>query len=111
LRYQGEFSEYFDANTHLLITRALDYSDPASGHGDLAAALQVATAKFLLESFTTDWRFSPRAAARSSRRCGQPTAVSYAEIDAPHGTTVLLDPRYLRGVLLSKARWPHDALL
>ena len=100
LRYQGDkFSEYFDANTYLLITRALDYFDPASRHGgDLAAALQVATAKFLLISFTTDWRFSP---ARSREIVKALVAnhrdVSYAEIDAPHGHDAFLleDARYL----------------
>ncbi|MFM9899379.1 MAG: homoserine O-acetyltransferase [Polaromonas sp.] len=105
LRYQGDkFSEYFDANTYLLITRALDYFDPASGHGgDLAAALQVATAKFLLVSFTTDWRFSP---ARSREIVKALVAnqrdVSYAEIDAPHGHDAFLleDARYL-GVVRS----------
>ena len=100
LRYQGDkFSEYFDANTYLLITRALDYFDPASRHGgDLAAALKAATAKFLLVSFTTDWRFSP---ARSREVVKALVAnqrdVSYAEIDAPHGHDAFLleDARYL----------------
>ncbi|HSQ73152.1 MAG TPA: homoserine O-acetyltransferase, partial [Rubrivivax sp.] len=62
LRHQGDkFSEYFDANTYLLITRALDYFDPALDHGgDLARAFAVARGKgFLLVSFSTDWRFSP----------------------------------------------------
>ena len=62
LRHQGDkFSEYFDANTYLLITRALDYFDPAREHaGDLAAAFALAVKKrFTLVSFTTDWRFAP----------------------------------------------------
>ena len=61
LRHQGDkFSEYFDANTYLLITRALDYFDPARAHGgDLAAPSRRRAAKFLLVSFTTDWRFAP----------------------------------------------------
>ena len=61
LRHQGDkFAEYFDANTYLLITKALDYFDPArEGNGDLAAALSVAKARFLVVSFTTDWRFAP----------------------------------------------------
>src|SRR3546814_912390 len=52
LRYQGEkFSTYFDANTYLLITRALDYFDPSRNHGgDLARALQDVVADFLLVS-------------------------------------------------------------
>ncbi|MBE2262910.1 MAG: homoserine O-acetyltransferase [Burkholderiaceae bacterium] len=100
LRYQGDkFSEYFDANTYLLITRALDYFDPARAHGgNLTTALQRATCKFLLVSFTTDWRFSPRRsreivkALLDNRR-----DVSYAEIDAPHGHDAFLldDGRYM----------------
>jgi len=100
LRHQGDkFSEYFDANTYLLITRALDYFDPAARHdGNLSKALAAATARFLLVSFTTDWRFSPqrsreivKALLENRRRC------SYAEIDAPHGHDAFLldDPRYL----------------
>jgi homoserine O-acetyltransferase/O-succinyltransferase len=100
LRHQGDkFAEYFDANTYLLITRALDYFDPARAHGgDLSQALAKATAKFLLVSFTTDWRFSPKRsrelvkALLDNRR-----DVSYAEIDAPHGHDAFLldDARYM----------------
>ena len=61
LRYQGDkFSEYFDANTYLLITKALDYFDPARAcDGDLTRALAGTAAEFFVASFTTDWRFSP----------------------------------------------------
>jgi len=103
LRHQGDkFSEYFDANTYLLITRALDYFDPARAFGgDLTAALARAQARFLLVSFSTDWRFSParsreivKALLENRRR------VSYAEIDAPHGHDAFLldDARYLAAV-------------
>jgi homoserine O-acetyltransferase len=105
LRYQGDkFSEYFDANTYLLITRALDYFDPARRHnGNLTKALAPATARFLLVSFLTDWRFAPRRsreivkALLDNRR-----DVSYAEIDAPHGHDAFLleDQRYM-GVVRS----------
>jgi homoserine O-acetyltransferase len=100
LRYQGDkFSEYFDANTYLLITRALDYFDPARRHdGKLAKALAVATAKFLLVSFTTDWRFSPaRSREIVKALLDNRRDVSYAEIDAPHGHDAFLleDPRYM----------------
>ena len=105
LRYQGDkFSEYFDANTYLLITRALDYFDPARAFGgDLTRALARAACKFLLVSFSTDWRFAPARsreivkALLENRR-----AVSYAEIDAPHGHDAFLldDPRYM-GVVRS----------
>jgi homoserine O-acetyltransferase len=100
LRYQGDkFSEYFDANTYLLITKALDYFDPARNYGgDLAAVLAKSKAKFLLASFTTDWRFAPERSREivqalvSNRR-----QVTYAEIDAPHGHDAFLleDPRYM----------------
>ena len=100
LRYQGDkFSEYFDANTYLLITKALDYFDPARTYnGDLDAALANTQAEFLVVSFTTDWRFAPdrsreivQALVNNQRR------VTYAEIDAPHGHDAFLldDARYM----------------
>lgn len=99
LRYQGEkFSKYFDANTYLLITRALDYFDPAKRTGgDFARAIAPALADFLLVSFTTDWRFPPersREIVQALLKNGQPT--TYAEIDAPHGHDAFLldDSRY-----------------
>jgi len=100
LRYQGDkFSEYFDANTYLLITRALDYFDPAREYGgDLSAALARAKAAFLLVSFSTDWRFSPARSREMVRALlNNRSTVSYAEIDAPHGHDAFLldDPRYL----------------
>ena len=111
LRHQGDkFSEYFDANTYLLITRALDYFDPAREFGsDLSAAFAPALAKFQLVSFTTDWRFSPQRSreivkALVDHKC----QVSYAEIEAPHGHDAFLldDPRY-HGVL--RARFDNIA--
>ena len=100
LRYQGDkFSEYFDANTYLLITRALDYFDPARRHdGDLSRALAAARSKFLLVSFTTDWRFSPaRSREIVKALLDNRRDVSYAEIDAPHGHDAFLldDARYM----------------
>ena len=105
LRYQGDkFSEYFDANTYLLITRALDSFDPARAFGgDLTKALATATAKFLLVSFTTDWRFAPsRSREIVKALLDNQRDVSYAEIDAPHGHDAFLldDPRYM-GVVRS----------
>lgn len=104
LRYQGEkFSKYFDANTYLLITRALDYFDPARryGGGDLAKALAHLQSRFLTVSFTTDWRFPPS----MSRELVQALLknqheVTYAEIDAPHGhDAFLLDNPTYHGVV------------
>jgi homoserine O-acetyltransferase len=100
LRYQGDkFSEYFDANTYLLITRALDYFDPARVHGgSLKQALALTQAKFLLVSFTTDWRFAPaRSREIVQALLDNRRSVSYAEIDAPHGHDAFLldDARYL----------------
>ena len=100
LRYQGDkFSETFDANTYLLITRALDYFDPARHFdGKLSAALARASAKFLLVSFTTDWRFSPKRSREMVKALlDNRRDVSYAEIDAPHGHDAFLldDARYM----------------
>jgi len=99
LRYQGEkFSRYFDANTYLIITRALDYFDPGrQTDGDLTRALAGAKANFLLVSFTTDWRFPPpRSREIVKALLNNEASVSYAEIDAPHGhdAFLLTDPRY-----------------
>jgi homoserine O-acetyltransferase len=114
LRYQGDkFSEYFDANTYLLITRALDYFDPARTYGgDLSAAFARTAAKFLLVSFTTDWRFSPaRSREMVQALLDNQRDVSYAEIDAPHGHDAFLldDARYMNVVRSYFARI-HDEL-
>ncbi|HRM66562.1 MAG TPA: alpha/beta fold hydrolase, partial [Comamonas denitrificans] len=105
LRYQGDkFSTYFDANTYLLITRALDYFDPARAFGgQLAQAYARAKAKFLLISFSTDWRFAPERSREIVKALlDNGRQVSYAEIDAPHGHDAFLldDPRYM-GVMRS----------
>jgi homoserine O-acetyltransferase len=100
LRYQGDkFSAYFDANTYLLITKALDYFDPARPYGgDLTRALANAQAQFLVISFTTDWRFSPERSREIVRALlSNQRKVTYAEIDAPHGHDAFLldDSRYM----------------
>ena len=114
LRHQGgKFSEYFDANTYLRITKALDYFDPAFAHGgNLAHALAAARAAFLVISFTTDWRFSPE----RSREIVQALLhnrreVTYAEIEAPHGHDAFLldDPRYHRLVATYLDRAAREA--
>ena len=103
LRHQGDkFSEYFDANTYLLITRALDYFDPAREFGgDLTAAFAPARAKFQIISFTTDWRFAPaRSREIVKALVDHKRDVSYAEIAAPHGhDAFLLDDARYHGLL------------
>ena len=99
LRYQGEkFADYFDANTYLLITRALDYFDPAKAYANnLSLAMKDVVAKFLVVSFTTDWRFAPdRSREIVKALLDNKLDVSYGEIDAPHGHDAFLleDPRY-----------------
>ncbi len=95
LRYQGEsFVERFDANTYLLMTKALDYFDPASSHGhSLSRALADVTAKFLVVSFTSDWRFSPARSREIVKALldGDKT-VSYVEVEANHGHDAFLIP-------------------
>jgi homoserine O-acetyltransferase len=99
LRHQGDkFSTYFDANTYLLITRALDYFDPSRRYeGSLNRTLAEVQAKFLVVSFSTDWRFPPnRSREIVESLLSNKSEVSYAEIDAPHGHDAFLldDPRY-----------------
>jgi len=99
LRYQGDkFTEYFDANAYLRITKALDYFDPAREHGGkLSLAFAAARARFLIVSFTTDWRFAPACSREIVRALlDNKCDVSYAEIDAPHGHDAFLldDPQY-----------------
>ena len=113
LRYQGDkFSEYFDANTYLLITRALDYFDPAAAYGGhLSAAFARTQAKFLLVSFTTDWRFSPeRSREMVQALLDNQRDVSYVEIDAPHGHDAFLldDSRYMNVVRSYFERIQHE---
>ena len=100
LRYQGEqFSTRFDANTYLIMTKALDYFDPAAAHGgNLAKTFAGASASFYLISFTTDWRFSPeRSQEIVNALIAADKQVSYVDIDAPHGHDAFLipHPRYL----------------
>jgi homoserine O-acetyltransferase/O-succinyltransferase len=107
LRYQGEkFSQVFDANTYLLMTKALDYFDPAkAGGGDLAKALERARAGFFVASFKSDWRFPPersREIVRALTAANRP--VTYAEIDAPHGhDAFLLDNRQYHELIAAYA--------
>jgi len=99
LQYQGEkFSTTFDANTYLLMTKALDYFDPATEHNnDLAKALSHARCGFLVVSFTTDWRFAPeRSREITDALVAADKDVCYAEIESDHGHDAFLidSPRY-----------------
>lgn len=95
LRYQGQiFVDRFDANTYLLMTKALDYFDPASKHNNnLSTALAKVLAKFLVISFTSDWRFSPsRSREIVKALLSNKKEVSYAEIKAHEGHDAFLMP-------------------
>jgi len=99
LRYQGDkFAGEFDANTYLRMTRALDYFDPALDYeGDLSKALSRAQAKFVVISFTTDWRFSPaRSREIVKALLDNALPVKYAEVTSAHGHDAFLmpDPYY-----------------
>ncbi|TXI44513.1 homoserine O-acetyltransferase [Methylophilus sp.] len=99
LRYQGDkFAGEFDANTYLRMTRALDYFDPALDYeGDLSKALSRAKAKFVVISFTTDWRFSPaRSREIVKALLDNALPVKYAEVTSDHGHDAFLmpDPYY-----------------
>ncbi|HIE90175.1 MAG TPA: homoserine O-acetyltransferase [Methylophilaceae bacterium] len=95
LRYQADkFAGEFDANTYLRMTRALDYFDPATEFdGDLSAALSEVTAKFLVISFTSDWRFSPERSREIVKALlDNELPVKYAEVTAAHGHDAFLMP-------------------
>lgn len=110
LRYQGErFSKNFDANTYLLMTKALDYFDPTRGYADenlseedaLKIALERTQCQFLVVSFTTDWRFSPeRSIELVDALIANQKPVSFLNVDAPHGhDSFLFDiPRYVNAI-------------
>ncbi len=114
LRHQGEtFVDRFDANTYLLMTKALDYFDPAAEYdGDLARALARAQAKFLVVAFTSDWRFAPersRELVKALHTGG--SAVSYAAIDSPDGHDAFLLPNdHYFGVLRAFLNRVHAEL-
>lgn len=95
LRYQGEsFVSKFDANTYLLMTKALDYYDPADKfEGGLSEALKDVTAKFMVISFTSDWRFAPdRSREIVKALVDNDKTVSYAEVEATQGHDAFLIP-------------------
>ena len=105
LRYQGtRFSENFDANTYILMTRALDYFDLAREYGhDACIAFQQALCKFLVISFTSDWRFAPeRSQELVSALMRAEKNVSYAEIESAHGHDAFLVPEQPRYEALFK---------
>lgn len=113
LRYQGEsFVDKFDANTYLLMTKALDYFDPAQKHNDdLAEALKKATARFLVISFTSDWRFAPersREIVKALLDTNKP--VTYSEITANQGHDAFLIPnKDYKDVLYSYMQHVEDS--
>jgi homoserine O-acetyltransferase len=95
LRYQGQaFVHHFDANTYLLMTKALDYFDPAAEYNDsLSRAFEKAQARFFVASFTTDWRFSPKRSHEIVRALLDANkSVTYVEIEAQQGHDAFLIP-------------------
>jgi homoserine O-acetyltransferase len=95
LRYQGRsFVDRFDANTYLLMTKTLDYFDPAGDfNDDLALAFEKTSARFMVISFTTDWRFAPQRSHEIVKALLQAEKrVSYVEVEAAHGHDAFLIP-------------------
>lgn len=100
LRYQGsQFSTNFDANTYILMTRALDYFDLALDHdNNPVKAFSHARCSFMVISFSTDWRFAPeRSREIVDALIAADRPVSYTEITAKEGHDAFLMPipRYL----------------
>lgn len=103
LRYQGDvFSESFDANTYLLMTKLLDYFDPADKcNGNLVKAFEPIKAQVMVISFTSDWRFSPERSKEISNALLEANKnVSYLEIKSTHGHDSFLfsEDRYVRAI-------------
>ncbi|HEX7027363.1 MAG TPA: homoserine O-acetyltransferase [Gammaproteobacteria bacterium] len=114
LHHQGQsFVDRFDANTYLLMTKALDYFDPASAYqNNLAAAFSRAKCKFLVISFTSDWRFSPaRSREIVKALLDADLDVSYAEIDVNqgHDAFLLKNPQYMEVLSRYLRRIRHEA--
>ncbi len=115
LRYQGQsFVDRFDANTYLLMTKALDYFDPAREFGgDLVAALRKATARFLVVAFSSDWRFSPtrsREIVKALVDAGRDVSYALVESQLGHDDFLMETPQYhqvLRTYLLRVAEEVH----
>ena len=103
LRYQGDkFVGRFDANTYLLMTKALDYFDPAADYGhNLTRAVENVQAKFFVASFSTDWRFSPQRSHELVKALiAAQKSVQYIEVKSNHGHDAFLmeDEAYIRAV-------------
>lgn len=103
LQYKGEsFSSNFDANSYLLITKTLDYFDPAIDYnGDLSKAFEKGNCKFLVVSFSSDWRFPPeRSRELVNTLLKAKRQVSYLDIesDGGHDAFLLPVPRYIEGL-------------
>lgn len=103
LRYQGDkFAEAFDANTYLLMTKALDYFDPAHAFdGSLQAALAGTRCGFFVASFTTDWRFSPERSKEIVRALvNAQKPVQYIQVASEYGHDAFLmtDKAYIDAV-------------
>jgi homoserine O-acetyltransferase len=95
LRYQGDtFSEGFDANTYILMTRALDYFDLAREFDDDAVkAFSHAQCEFLVVSFTSDWRFAAdRSREITDALVAAQKPVTYANIESQYGHDAFLLP-------------------
>jgi len=104
LRHQGaRFSTRFDANTYVLMTRALDLFDLAEGYPDLASALSEAEANFLLLSFSSDWRFAPqRSIEIRDALMATGKAVTHANIETDNGHDAFLLPNPIYERLLAE---------
>ncbi len=87
LAYQGEkFVRRFDANSYLVITKAIDYFDIGADYGSLQDAVKRAQAAFQVVSFSSDWLYPAWQAqelVQALRETGR--SVEYRHIDAPFG--------------------------
>jgi homoserine O-acetyltransferase/O-succinyltransferase len=87
LRYRGsQFVTRFDANSYLYITKAMDYFDLTGGSASIAAALEVARARFLIISFSSDWLYPSYQSQEMVRALrSRNRDVAYVELQSNYG--------------------------
>ena len=87
LRYQGKkFTDRFDTNSYLYLTKVMDLYDLTRGTNDLTVNLFEVKAKMLVISFTSDWHFRPTESyeiVKAMMKLGK--EISYVNIDTPYG--------------------------
>jgi homoserine O-acetyltransferase/O-succinyltransferase len=94
LRYQGfKFTQRFDANSYLYITKAINYFDMSRRFGSVQDAFKNTTANFLVLSFTSDWLYPPELSKQIVAALqANGVNVTYLNIESTYGHDAFLLP-------------------